>query len=62
MELKPLEWYVEGMKDLQTGRMVCNSPKWHVWGETDNNPAINRYDAMIASFARMVLECCGVKG
>jgi len=54
VELRPLEWYVEGMKGLQTGRMVCTSPKWHEWGETDKSPAINRYDAMIASFAQMV--------
>ena len=56
VELKPLEWYVEGMKGLQTGRTVCTSPKWHEWGETDKSPVINRYDAMIASFAQMVRD------
>ena len=50
VELKPLEWYVEGGKQV-TERYVRDSRDWGHFTEKETCAAFNRYDAMMRSFA-----------
>lgn len=54
VELNPLEWYTKDGKGLQTGRTVRTSASWHEDGIREWSPLIDRYDAMMDSFAGMV--------
>ncbi|MBR5868272.1 MAG: Gfo/Idh/MocA family oxidoreductase [Clostridia bacterium] len=54
VELKPLEWYVEGKSDLYTGRRFSDAESWTYMGEKEYNAPADRYDTMMASFAAMV--------
>lgn len=57
VELKPLEWYVEEGK-LVTERYTRDTVNWGSFTEKEVSKAVNRYDSMMRSFARMV---CGEK-
>ncbi len=52
VELKPLEWYVEG--GMVTERMKYDTADWHKAGEHTVTPPYDRYTAMTSAFAAMV--------
>lgn len=55
VELKPLEQYLEGGAELFTGVTEYDSLDWHRPGNYVRSASFNRYDAMMKSFAEMVL-------
>ena len=54
IELRPLEWYAPGSTDLQTKRRFTDSKDWYAKGEIDMSEPVDRYDNMIAAFARYI--------
>lgn len=53
VELKPLEWYIDG-KNLVTQKVTRESDDWHAEGIKDVSTPIDRYDGMMRTFAEMV--------
>jgi len=53
VELKPLEWYVDGGK-LVTEKYVRTSSDWHSYTPKEVSIPIDRYDSMMQNFAQMV--------
>ena len=54
VELKPLEWIADGGKQI-TERYVRESLGWYDKTDKEVSPPYNRYDAMMRSFAEMVI-------
>ena len=54
VELKPLEWYDEGVDMLWTGRTVHTETVWTQDDPYEKSKVFHRYDPMMASFAAMV--------
>ena len=53
VELRPLEWYVDGGK-LVTEKYVRSSSDWHSYTNKEVSVPIDRYDSMMRSFAQIV--------
>ena len=56
VELNPLEWYLPGGGELQTGRCVRASIKWNEKTEKEFSAPCDRYDTMMKSFAAYVRD------
>ena len=54
VELRPLEWYVQGTENLQTGKITRKENNWHVAGEKEISEPCDRYDNMMRAFAQYV--------
>lgn len=53
VELKPLEWYIDG-KNLVTQKVTWEDENWNAEGIKDVSAPVDRYDSMMCAFAEMV--------
>lgn len=54
VELKPLEWFLPDLKDMQTHRVVRSSNDWFKKSEKEISASFDRYENMMRSFAKYV--------
>lgn len=54
VELNPLEWYLPESTDLQTTRIKRYYKRWTTPSEVEKSEPMDRYDDMMAGFARIV--------
>ncbi len=54
IELCPLEWYLPGQDLMQTFRTVRTETGWHVKVDPEASEGVDRYDGMMAAFAKYV--------